>query len=304
MRRGPGEPVILPEGLRKRRQWVGWRYEAREGKQTKVPYDARTGRRASTIDPSTWSTYEQARTVKHQYDGLGFVFNLEAGIVGIDLDHVIDAKGEIAPKARRVLDELNSYTEFSPSGEGLHVFVRGRWPDTGRKHAWIEVYAHGRYFTVTERHLPGTPETIEERTAQLAAIHAREFAMPASSTRTTRISTPSPSGNALDDDALLARALRNQKFGRLWRGDLAAHGHDESRADLALCSHLAFWTGRRPDQMDRLFRRSRLMRRKWDARRGDRTYGQMTIAKAIAESRQTYTPERARRVSVIRVVVA
>ena len=294
---------MTPESLRADPQWVVWRLEERDGKPTKVPYDAKTGRRASTTDPSTWSTYDHARAVEDQYDGIGFVFTLGAGIVGIDLDHVIDAEGRIDPKARRVLDELNSYTELSPSGEGLHIFVRGTWPDTGRKHPWIEVYARGRYFTVTGRHVPGTPGTIEERTAQLAAIHAREFPTPALPTKTIPTRIASPLGDALDDDALLARALRTEKFFRLWRGDLAAHDHDESRADLALCSHLGFWTGRRPDQMDRLFRRSRLMRTKWDERRGERTYGQMTIAKAIAECDQVYTPRRSR-VSVIRVAVA
>jgi len=90
----------------------------------------------------------------------------------------------------------------------------------------------------------------------------------------------------IDDEELLRRAreARNgDRFARLWAGELGDHGGDHSSADLALCGALAFWTGRDPGRMDTLFRRSGLMRSKWDERRGNTTYGNMTITKAISE---------------------
>jgi hypothetical protein len=75
-----------------------------------------------------------------------------------------------------------------------------------------------------------------------------------------------------------ARAARNgDRFARLWGGDCSLYGGDHSRADLALCGLLYFWTNGDRSRIDRLFRQSGLMRSKWDARRGDRSYGARTL---------------------------
>lgn len=83
-----------------------------------------------------------------------------------------------------------------------------------------------------------------------------------------------------------ARAAKNgDKFCRLWAGDTSGHGDDDSAADLALLSMLAFYT-QDPAQLDRLFRRSGLYRGKWereDYRRG-------TIAKAILDRADVWAP--------------
>lgn len=87
-----------------------------------------------------------------------------------------------------------------------------------------------------------------------------------------------------EDDLLVQKAgsaANGEKFKRLWEGDTSLHRGDDSAADLALCNILAYWTGNDADRIDRLFRRSGLYRAKWDGRRGDKTYGQMTIAKAL-----------------------
>jgi primase-polymerase (primpol)-like protein len=70
-----------------------------------------------------------------------------------------------------------------------------------------------------------------------------------------------------------------------YRGDVAAYGGDDSAADLALCGLLAFWCGPDPKRIDRLFRRSALMRGKWDSPRADTTYGALTIQKALGARR-------------------
>ena len=74
----------------------------------------------------------------------------------------------------------------------------------------------------------------------------------------------------------------------LYDGDISAYGDDHSAADLALCNHLAFFSEKNPQIMDCIFRRSKLMRPKWDEMHGSKTYGQMTIEKAIADIKEVY----------------
>src|SRR5207249_867267 len=95
-----------------------------------------------------------------------------------------------------------------------------------------------------------------------------------------------------DEDVLVrAQAAKNgAKFRALWNGDTNGHHNDDSAADLALCDYLAFWTGKDAEQMDRLFRQSKLMREKWDSPRPGGTYGSMTIRKAITDREEVYTP--------------
>jgi hypothetical protein len=103
---------------------------------------------------------------------------------------------------------------------------------------------------------------------------------------------------ALSDEELIRRALaakNGEKFRRLWAGDTTGYQNDDSRADLALCGLLAYWTGSDPSRIDRLFRKSKLMRPKWDERRGHGTYGQHTIAVALANRAEfcgTRPPQR------------
>ena len=70
--------------------------------------------------------------------------------VGIDLDHCLDpVTGHPSHEAEAMVRQLASYTEISPSGTGLRIFVRGSLPPTGRKKGWIEMYTESRFLTVT-----------------------------------------------------------------------------------------------------------------------------------------------------------
>lgn len=95
----------------------------------------------------------------------------------------------------------------------------------------------------------------------------------------------------LSDQEILTRAFgasNGEAFRALWNGDTSAHGGDDSAADLALCNHLAYWTGKDAHRMDGLFRQSHLMRPKWDEVHGAETYGAMTIKEAIAGTVNIY----------------
>ena len=137
----------IPEELRVRPQWVVWK--AVGDKPDKVPYSARTGRRASSTDLLTWSTLQEALEAYEngEYAGLGFVFSSADPYTGIDLDNCVDADGEIALWALEIVRYFDSYTELSVTGSGLHIIVRGDVPN--RRKGEVEVYSSKRFFAVT-----------------------------------------------------------------------------------------------------------------------------------------------------------
>jgi primase-polymerase (primpol)-like protein len=273
-----------PETLRGVAQWVLWRYESRDGHRTKVPISPFDGRRASTKDPSTWTTWEHASLALGTFtdcEGIGFVFTVSDPFCGIDLDDCLTESGEPEPWAKEILERLATYSEVSPSGRGVKLFLRGKLPPGGRRKGKIEMYDSGRYFTVTGRQLPGTLTAVEERQAEVKALHTEIFGSPALRRSGPAIAVRPPA----EDAALLVKA-RSAKNGRkfmdlFYRGDLSAYRGDDSAADLALCGLLAFWCGADGERIDRLFRQSALMREKWDSRRSGTTYGALTIGRAL-----------------------
>ena len=138
-----------------------WRAEQRgPGKPTKVPYQVRAPRsKASSTDPSTWASFEDAVDAYStlSVDGIGVV--LTAGLTCIDLDRVINASGRLDTRAETIVERCDSWTEVSPSGTGLHVFVRGAVSEA-LKGEQIEVYSTARYIAITGHRWPGTPNVV------------------------------------------------------------------------------------------------------------------------------------------------
>ncbi len=249
---------------------------------------------ASTTNAATWGTFAEAFETARagKADGIGYVFAPDDPFVGVDLDHCLDGD-DLHPDAGAIVLALDSYTERSVGGDGCHVIVRADLNGSRNRTAktrWggsFECYGAGRYFWMTGDPLRGCPTTIGERQAELDEVISFVFPKPAEApTSAVSVSVD------LDDQDLLdgARQAKNgADFDRLWNGDIA--GYDSrSEADLGLCGHLVFWAGRDPDRIDRLFRSSALMREKWDARRGEKTYGRQTIETAIAGCWETYQP--------------
>lgn len=160
-----------PSVLRKRAQWVLF-------DEKKVPRQVRNPAwGASSTDSDTWATYKKALISKNGM-GIGYVFSREDPFVGIDFDNCVK-KGRIDATVQEIIDELDSYAEYSPSGTGIHCIVRGvlrtdqhltEGVPWGGK---LEVYADGRYFTVTGRHVPGTPYIINRRQEPLDRLVVR-----------------------------------------------------------------------------------------------------------------------------------
>jgi len=122
------------------------RFVARRGKE---PIDPITGYGAKANDPTTWGTLEQALEAVDIYhlDGIGV--ELGDGLCGVDLDHVIDDNGQISERAQEIITTMDSYTEISPSGTGIHILFAGSLPEGTRRKDGLEMYSEGRYFTVT-----------------------------------------------------------------------------------------------------------------------------------------------------------
>jgi primase-polymerase (primpol)-like protein len=290
----------IPQEIQLLNQWVVWRFEERNGKLTKVPYMCDgSGKPAKSTDPNTWASCNNARLMMMaaatKYDGVGFVVTADDQYIGVDLDHVINTEGNIEPWAIDVLNTLNSYTEVTPSGDGLRVWVKGKLPAGRRRRGNIEMYESGRYFTVTGC-MAGHVTTIEERQAEVESVHANYVELK-NENEELKIDEPGEIGRNreqsgavnINDTELLNKA-RNAKNGAAAfialydRGEI---GNDHSAADLALCNLLAFWCNGDAVRMDTLFRNSALMREKWNKKHNadGRTYGELTIARAIGDMR-------------------
>jgi putative DNA primase/helicase len=167
----------LPDALVERDQWVCWREEQRDGKPTKVPVTPGSGGFASSTDSDTWRSFEAAVEYLETGDveGIGFVFTEDDPIVGVDLDDCREPDtGEAEPPAPDIIDRLDSYTEVSPSGTGFHVLLKGELPEGRNRRGNVELYDSARYFTVTGKHLEGTPLRVARRQDALEAVH-REY---------------------------------------------------------------------------------------------------------------------------------
>jgi P4 family phage/plasmid primase-like protien len=294
------DTIRVPSELEQRPQWVCWRQEQRGKRPTKVPIRASDLKRASATKPSDWCDFETALSAYQQNEtlaGIGFVFTPDDPFCGIDLDDCINDEGDLVASAQSIVDSLNSYTEISPSGRGVKVFIVGVKPEGARCRTKavegfkeIEIYGQKRFFTLTGRHLEGTPSVIENRQDELDSLCGRLWPKKPTPVASRPAILPNPVDN---DESLIDRASQakdGENFKRLWEGNLSLHDGDHSAADLALCNKLAFWTGRDFDRMDRLFRASGLFREKWNEKRGEQTYGQLTLARAIEGCTQVYSP--------------
>jgi hypothetical protein len=228
---------------------------------------------------------------------VGFVLDSSRFLlVGWDFDHCIDTEGKLDPQVEIYVRRLDSYTEKSPSKTGLRVLVLGKLPPQDRRIGNVEVYADGRYLTITGDRWVESSIDIRENQEAIDSVHAEVFAeRNARRQRGTSNNTKSGGTNSsnADDVALLDKArtaANGARFSELfdrgnWQGERFS---SQSEADLWLCGTLAFWAGPDEIRIDALFRASALMRDKWDEKHGAQTYGDITIARALEGRSEFY----------------
>jgi hypothetical protein len=235
---------------------------------TKVPY-TRRGQKASVTDRGTWSSFDECYLALDggNFSGIGFVFAKGGPYTGIDFDqHRDPATGRLDKFATDYVCRLNSYTEVSQSGKGVHVIARGALPGkTGRRDPkrGVEMYSYARFFVMTGQHVEGTPLTVEPRQREVEKMFREIF--PA---KNQSQEPASPNPLPFSDAELIERASQAKngaQFLALWRGDWKGPGYgSQSEADAALVSMLRFWTGGDKAQCFRLFGQSGLNRGKWE----------------------------------------
>lgn len=248
----------IPLELRQLNQWVCWKFEdIGAAKPTKVPYQAvknlaNENFHASVNDPQTWCSYEEACKAysTNRFDGIGFVFTAKDPYTFIDLD---DTKGDVVALNRQleIFRQFDSYSEISPSGQGLHIIIKGDVP-VGRKRSFIEIYSHSRYATFTGNVHNNSP--IKERQSVLSALWEQMGNVPS-----TIIFNGDLSEKFSDKEIIeqASNAANGDKFVQLSNGEWQTLYNSQSEADFAFIDIIAFYTQNR-NQISRIFRASRL----------------------------------------------
>lgn len=254
---GPTLPQAVQE-LADRPQWVNWKEIPREGPRPgKMPVRP-NGSPASSTDAASWSSYDQV-AAGAAHERVGFVLTRDDPYLCIDWDNCVSPDGEIDAAVRAELTELDTYAEYSPYG-GIHAWVKGHLPTSGRPLHGVEMYDDAHFMTVTGRQVPGTPSTINSRQAQIDAVHARHVARPVSI------------AHAVDRPATGDQSAGDTALNRLLGGDWEAEYRSRSEADLAAVRMLAQRLGPDPALIRRVLYASALRRDKWDEPRGDSTW--------------------------------
>jgi hypothetical protein len=261
----------FPNELKEREQWILYKTELdlKSKKMTKVPYDI-YGNRASSTAPAQWSDFTTAVTTLNNggnYTGLGFVFTEQDNLVGIDFDNCIK-DGVIDTTVHEWIHKLNSYTEYSQSGNGLHVILQANL-DTSYKNVGsinkikVEVYNKSRYFVMTSDIYNGL-NGIQARQKELD-----EFLYKWMEKRPQLTIDDLASEEAkYSDGEIIRKIVTTDKIADIFYNDDAWRSYEigdgsQSDADIWLCSRIITQT-RVPEQIDRILRKSVLYRDKWE----------------------------------------
>ena len=257
----------IPDEMKAYDQWVVWKYENKDGrKPTKVPYCPRWATKAAVDNPKTWGSFSDALQALNtgEVDGIGFVLTEDDPFGFIDLDNAWqknehgvliheDPQG-VHDRQVKIFNTFDSYSERSPSGEGLHIICKTPNVPNGRKRSSIEVYTSKRFMTMTgdvmhDVPIAARPEIFEVLWKELGGPAQKFNVMGDVEERQT------------DEEVLNAAtaATNGAKFLDLWQGDWVKHypGQSQSEADFALVDIIAFYTQNRA-QIMRLFRQSAL----------------------------------------------
>lgn len=298
----------IPDELKQLDNWCVWKFENRNGKRTKIPFNAATGEFAKSNDKSTWSSYETAVNAEG-VDGIGFFF--EPPYLGVDIDDIDDDlhRFKQGDKLDNIVSEFNeafkSYTEVSPSGNGLHIIVKGKIPGNRRRKGNIEMYDSGRFFTMTGKNI-GKYKDVTEVSEQVFKIIYNKY-LPDNTIKYPTTNNYQENIHNLSEIDVINEIYNSKQaklFDDLMKGNYEPYYTSHSEADMALANILAFWCAKDYSQMDSIFRQSNLYRDKWDEKRKNSTYGEQTLFKAINEVNNIYTPKQEKEENPLRYALS
>ncbi|PAE35443.1 phage NrS-1 polymerase family protein [Bacillus sp. 7884-1] len=283
----------MPEELKRCPHWLLWkavpnRDKPEELRKFPVTID---GKGFGWNDPEHLYSFEEVENAFQtgKFTGVGFALK-GTDFICIDLDNDVSAAN--------ISDELQDlipcgYTEVSPSGKGYHIWLKGKKPAGMGKNGYtaagekLEIFGDSGWVTITGHAYFSVP--IIEAQPLINGLYKTYFKEKHNKESYTK---PTPTSMTIPDLKTIKEKMFNarngQKIRALWNGDTSMYT-SPSEADLALCWYLAFYANGDYSTVDTLFQQSGLYRQKWHERRGDTTYGGMTIAKAInSQNREGY----------------
>jgi putative DNA primase/helicase len=278
---------VIPDELKQHSHWLLWQARPKKdkpGEGTKIPVTIEGTAFNGWNDPNNLYSFEEVEEAfqSGKFTGVGFAL-AGTDFICIDLDNNV-SPDHISEELLKLIPY--GYTEISPSGKGYHIWLKGRKPEgmgqngytaTGEK---LEVLSGGRWVTMTGNAV--FPTSIIEDQPLIDELYKCYFKEKQSEKKNTK---PTLTSMTRQDLETIKEKMFDGRYGQkicaLWKGDTSEYGGDHSRADFALCRHLAFYAKGDYSNLDALFRQSGLFRPKWDRRLGDTTYGGRTIAKAI-----------------------
>lgn len=278
----------IPPVLKQFSQWVLWRYKDRgpDRKPDKQPVNPRNLQNAGVQWPNTWTdfpfAYERYRQ-SYQYGikGLGFVLASDP-FVAIDLDNCVGEE-EITPTAQEVTAALKSYTEISPSGQGLRILVACPGFAINRRTPELEIYSQNRYVTITGRHLEGTPQTITDVAQEhLLALFPPPTPLQFEEAPQAQQRKQYQTSNWQLWERIFAFDHYGSDHKSRFYGDTALDRNDHSFTVVRLLNCLARWTRCDPTRMRDMILMSPLRNDKWFEARSGEDWLDHQIADAIA----------------------
>lgn len=283
----------IPDELIELPQWVLWRAEWDNKRQqyNKVPYSY-AGYRASSTNNDTWTIFDAIHNLyekNDQYDGIGFMLSDDDNYIVLDIDKAIDETGQITSDLALDMTEI-TYCEKSPSGTGLHCFLKGELPSERKKKRSdldIELYDNARFMTVTGESI-GQSEICDEQ--EILNNLVERFFKEEQNFETTLTYDPNHK-NALSDEEvinLMLKSKQKDKISDLLEGNFEKHFASPSEAVQSLLHYLAFYTNKDKQQMERIFSNYNNLTDKWGSKRGNTTWGQLELDKAINNQNEVY----------------
>jgi hypothetical protein len=307
-------------------QWVCWRYDNVKGRQTKVPYDPnQTFARAKSNEPATWGTFDQALARYRKdgrFDGIAFNFSDDDPYAGIDLDDCLDPDTQQFTWGQDIVDAFASYTEISPSGTGVKIFIRGKLPPEARHvvknmgangEGQLELYDTKRFFIVTGRKLFDAPSTINDCQETLTSLCHHYWPptteapssdeLSVTSKDKTEITTSPPhTDNRFNRclAAMLAMTVQDQNDGsfRLYAAACRCVEHDLTDMESLVCLHAYMVQRPFPVLYDDKAILKRLRDAERDVKRGDALDADVDLSELIRGLLSTDTESKPQFLSV------
>jgi len=308
-------PFLIPAEISQEPRWLVFRLEEQNGKMTKVPYSTNVTPASESKFDSPWvkmsgvnseenwaDSYTEAYNFVEEtnrrddlkgMDGVGFV--LGDGWAGVDLDDVVNKDNQIKNFANEFIGSLDSFTEFSPSGTGLHILFKGEIDEDYKQKCsdlGAEFYDDdGRWFTVTGNRVKGTNDSVEERGTVARRLQRKWMDKRAEESFKDSLNfETASSGDDVPDDDVVIKTMCNfsDEFERLHRGSNHVDDNDgASESDLAYLNKLSWICQSRERQMRRIWLNSPRSREKLN--RDD--YVERTISEALRSNPNDFSGE-------------